>query len=261
MKPSDLSNEIYRLYEIEKLSTREITKQLKILSKTSILYILRKHGVVMRSHAHYRKFDWQQILELYLSGFSINQIAEKLGCCSSWVYLVLVKNNVKIRGSVGSEPKNKLKLSNVKIKQLYITENLTTVSIAKMFNTSHQVILKRLKKMNIPRRQMSYYRYVKDLQTNCGIFVASSSELKIANWLEQHNIKYLYNQTLHPSIFRYDFYLPKYNLYIEYFGLVSKDFYQERMERKLGFYFQNKLKLLSIYPWDDITKLLETKLI
>ena len=51
-----------------------------------------------------------------------------------------------------------------------------------------------------------------------------------------------------------DFYLPDYDIYVEYWGLVdaddesTKERYNKQMKKKMARYYQNNIKFISIYP-------------
>jgi hypothetical protein len=88
-------------------------------------------------------------------------------------------------------------------------------------------------------------------RTKFGFPVRSNPEKLIANWLYHHKIKCLYERPkIHYAggIIVPDFFLPKYNVYIEYFGRfrgnITVERYKPRIYRKL------RLKLLALYPKD-----------
>ena len=73
-----------------------------------------------------------------------------------------------------------------------------------------------------------YYKYVRnsELRTLTGVLVKSSEELEIANYLSLHNINFRYEEpyvmptaTKEHRQYKPDFYLPDYDIYIEYFAL------------------------------------------
>src|SRR2546426_6343123 len=77
-----------------------------------------------------------------------------------------------------------------------------------------------------------------------------------------HNIAYQYETEANTNdwwifksrISRPDFYLPQYNLYLEYWGLVdvpdrgTRDNYVRTMRWKMAQYHTNKIRFVSIYP-------------
>ena len=90
--------------------------------------------------------------------------------------------------------------------------------------------------------------------------VQSHGERRIADWLHAHDIDYRYDdkfQIIQGFAVRPDFYLPRYDAYIEYWGLDTTD-YKIGMLLKQKLYQQEGKRLVSLYP-DDLP-LLDTKL-
>ena len=94
-------------------------------------------------------------------------------------------------------------------------------------------------------------------ETEKGEEVKSKAEKSVADYLHENKIKYKYEETikLGDNKIKYDFYLPKYDIYIEYWGLESLDNktgekYRERKAEKIGLYDEYNLKLISIQPED-----------
>ena len=91
--------------------------------------------------------------------------------------------------------------------------------------------------------------------------VKSISERRIADYFVKNNINYVYEQEARSKglFFNYkisspDFYLPDYDVYVEYWGLVNADDsrtreqYVRNMKRKMAIYYKNNIKFISIYP-------------
>jgi hypothetical protein len=90
--------------------------------------------------------------------------------------------------------------------------------------------------------------------------VQSRGERQIADWLAAHSIAYRYDdkfQIIQGYAIRPDFYLPRYDVYIEYWGMDTTD-YKIGMLLKQKLYQQEGKKLISLYPAD--LPLLDTKL-
>jgi hypothetical protein len=86
--------------------------------------------------------------------------------------------------------------------------------------------------------------------------VQSKGEKQIADWLSAHGIEYRYDdkfQIIQGFAVRPDFYLPRYDLYLEYWGLDTTD-YKIGMLLKQKLYQQEGKKLVSLYP-DDLAGL------
>lgn len=117
------------------------------------------------------------------------------------------------------------------------------------------------------------------IDTWCPQCSSSKGEKMVKRYLLEHNIKHIqqmefYNLTgINNGNLRYDFYLPEYNLLIEYQGefhdgnvncQTSTDFkrQQEHDIRKRRYAIKNNIKLLEIWYWDyaSIYKILENEL-
>lgn len=90
--------------------------------------------------------------------------------------------------------------------------------------------------------------------------VQSQGEKRIADWLHARAIDYRYDdkfQIIQGFAIRPDFYLPRYDVYIEYWGLDTTD-YKIGMLLKQKLYQQEGKRLISLYPAD--LPLLDAKL-
>ena len=82
--------------------------------------------------------------------------------------------------------------------------------------------------------------------------VQSRGERQVADWLAAHAIPYRYDdkfQIIQGYAVRPDFYLPRYDVFIEYWGLDTTD-YKIGMLLKQKLYQQEGKKLISLYPAD-----------
>lgn len=108
---------------------------------------------------------------------------------------------------------------------------------------------------------------------------SSKGETKIKTWLDQHQISYKKQKTFNNlkgtrnGLLSYDFYLPQFNLLIEYQGQFhdgNGNYYlkqnlkkqQEHDKRKREYAEQNNIELLEIWYWDfnNIEQILSKKL-
>lgn len=71
----------------------------------------------------------------------------------------------------------------------------------------------------------------------------SDGEYIIANFLFKNNIKYIYEKRYENSVYKYDFYLPKYDLYLEYLGMIKKN--QNPYKEKLNYLNKNAIKYIA----------------
>jgi hypothetical protein len=94
-----------------------------------------------------------------------------------------------------------------------------------------------------------------------GETVKSIGEKRIADYFERNNIRYVYEKEARTKALIFsqkisspDFYLPDYDVYIEYWGLVNADDdwtrknYVRNIKRKMAIYHKNNIKFISIYP-------------
>ena len=96
-----------------------------------------------------------------------------------------------------------------------------------------------------------------------GHIVRSKGELILDNHLHRLGILHEYERTIRVrgNPIKYDWYLPKQDIYIEYWGFFGKE-YEKRKEEKLNLYRKGKLKLISIENemFSDIYSTLENEL-
>jgi len=81
--------------------------------------------------------------------------------------------------------------------------------------------------------------------------VRSKAEKKIANWLFDHGIEFEYEKRLKlgGNVFLPDFYLVKYGVYLECWGLADgNERYDIHRREKMRVYRAHGVKLISIYP-------------
>jgi hypothetical protein len=92
----------------------------------------------------------------------------------------------------------------------------------------------------------------KTIEAKDGTLVQSDGERQIANWLDANGIAYRYDERiriLEGLSIRPDFYLPEFDVYIEYWGMDTID-YKIGMLKKLKLYQQEGKRLVSVYRED-----------
>lgn len=92
----------------------------------------------------------------------------------------------------------------------------------------------------------------KRIRTLDGTLVQSDGERRIAEWLRAHNVAYRYDARLRiieGFQIRPDFYLPEYDVYIEYWGMDTPR-YKAGMYLKQDLYMHAGKRLISLYPED-----------
>jgi hypothetical protein len=108
----------------------------------------------------------------------------------------------------------------------------------------------------------SHEEYGTPSVTLTGQHVRSKAERVIADYFSRHGIAYYYEAVattngwfiFKSQISRPDFYLPQYNLFVEYWGLVDspdpglRDNYIRTMRWKMAQYRNNNIRFISIYP-------------
>ena len=97
-----------------------------------------------------------------------------------------------------------------------------------------------------------------------GTAVQSNGEKRIADWLAAHQIAYVYDErylVARDTLIRPDFYLPEFDLYIEYWGMDNPE-YNANRQKKLWLYQRagKKLVSLSFHDLPTIEDVLSLKL-
>ncbi len=88
----------------------------------------------------------------------------------------------------------------------------------------------------------------KERMTTDGTAVQSVGEKRIADWLAARKIAYVYDERFRvarDTLIRPDFYLPEFDLYIEYWGMDTPE-YNANRQKKLWLYQRAGKKLVSI---------------
>jgi DNA helicase IV len=107
-----------------------------------------------------------------------------------------------------------------------------------------------------PRKQYGSQR-----TTKLGVQVRSRAEEQIADYFDSIGLCYQYEQEIETGIWIFkekvsapDFYLPDYDVYVEYWGMVNvendydRNKYQRAMKYKMARYYDLGIKFVSIYP-------------
>lgn len=93
-------------------------------------------------------------------------------------------------------------------------------------------------------------------KTSSWIEVRSKAEKLIWECLDEMGIEWEYEKNLiinGKKVSNPDFYLPKYDIYIEYFWLMSNPSYKENAIFKMNSFRTNNIKVVDLYP-EDITE-------
>ena len=97
--------------------------------------------------------------------------------------------------------------------------------------------------------------------TKLGVEVRSRAEQRIADYFDEIGLRYKYEQELETGIWIFtqkvscpDFYLPDYDVYVEYWGMLNVDNaydrskYERSMKYKMARYHDLGIQFISIYP-------------
>jgi hypothetical protein len=157
-------------------------------------------------------------------------------------------------------------LSKIDVKSLsdiipYITSNI----VSKHYNEDKGHIKKTF--LDIVSNKLCIGYYGQPVYNN-GIRYKSVKEYKLSILLEETNNDFIYERRYPNSRFISDFYLPKYNLYIEYFGILDKKninnldekqlMYYNKMNEKILFCEKNKINLIHDTNFNKLYEKLKT---
>jgi hypothetical protein len=93
---------------------------------------------------------------------------------------------------------------------------------------------------------------VRTFRTRQGFDVASKAELTIANLLAEWSIECYYDRPIpRNSGYRYDFCLPRHDVYIEYWGLIGDAAYDHKRQVKTSDYNRLGYRLIELEPADE----------
>jgi DNA helicase-4 len=97
--------------------------------------------------------------------------------------------------------------------------------------------------------------------TKLGIEVRSRAEQRIADYFDEIGLRYEYEREIETGIWIFtekvsapDFYLPDYDVFVEYWGMLNVDNeydrskYTRAMKYKMARYYDLGIKFISIYP-------------
>jgi hypothetical protein len=115
--------------------------------------------------------------------------------------------------------------------------------------------LQKLEQVFSSSKRLPFFENIIPHTCEDGHRVRSKGEVIIDNWLYQKAILHAYEKQLVaengiPETMYCDFYIPKQNIYIEYWGLAKDKTYKKRKEEKINFYKDNNIKLIEIFPED-----------
>ena len=247
-------NDLYRMDNMvnelfsKGVSVKDIIKKLKL--RKDIVYGTLKHHGLMKGFKlnHISLDDYDSVVELYNSGFSVYDIAKRYGTSITPVLGILKKMNIEIRDT-------KISKYNDSILHLYTDNKNSMEYIAKELGCSVTVVKRVLVENNIDisnhiikdsilnKAIIEYIDsgvsavYVADkygistssiyhemekrgINRRCSTSYSTTNiEQRIQDLLDEHGIDYIKNDRNVISPYEIDFYIPSFNLGIECNGL------------------------------------------
>lgn len=137
-------------------------------------------------------------------------------------------------------------ISEKELIELYVNQNMSAESVGYILGYSESFVFKHLKLYGIQIRQAGN---AGSIECEDGTLVRSSYEKIFSDKLNENNIEYEYDCNL--PFHRY--YLTDFkvkDVYIEIWGIVGRESYNERRRVKQALYKENDLKLINIFPED-----------
>lgn len=102
-------------------------------------------------------------------------------------------------------------------------------------------------------------KWSRDYQCADGHYVRSLSEQSIDNWLYNNGYQHSYEKSVYmktkpDAVVLSDFYLPKEDIYIEFWGIENDEQYEKRKQEKIRLYNENNLNRIDLTK-EDIKRL------
>lgn len=240
-------NELEDLYLVQKRNTRAIGVFYNV-SKGTVKKWLIKYGIPIRCPGHglgHRGIIPPTRDELYdmihVQGLFYHQVAAMYGVHESAIGYWLVKYGFerpggKLRGSI-------TKLTKQKLVDLYKNRGQSLVSIGEMYDVSAKVITRLCREFGIEIRPEGWGG--KTFICKDEHVVRSTYEMKVDNWLYDHSIDHIYEPQLPFGRHMQADFLAN-GWYIEVWGVVGNNTYNERKKRKIAAYKANNIPLVNI---------------
>ncbi|MBU0628278.1 MAG: hypothetical protein KKC75_03755 [Nanoarchaeota archaeon] len=136
-------------------------------------------------------------------------------------------------------------------------EGYSANKIGVNYGVHGNTIIRRLRKWGESINNSKFNGHL--FQAKDGHFLRSRAEKLIDDKLNSLGVGHIVEKKIANSRYKCDWYLPDFDVYIEYWGLSGKESYDKRKDKKIRIYKNNGLKLISLYP--NKTDKLERKLI
>ncbi len=137
------------LYIKRNMSTYQIAK-IYDCNPTAVQNRLREYGIPLREPKKEITIEKSKLRHLYeKENLSTYKIAKKLGIGRTTIYMKLVENGIKTR------PLKRVKISEKRLKELYLRRGLSLSEIADMYDCTGSIILDKMRGFGIERRNAS----------------------------------------------------------------------------------------------------------
>jgi predicted DNA-binding protein YlxM (UPF0122 family) len=255
--------ELNMLYIIEKKSTMEIAEVYGV-SDTVMGRWLKKHGIERRDPREalsvalgrkpIEKPSKEELERWYLEEKkSTHTIAEECGVKQISVWRWLNEYGILKRGLMESQfayhGKEVEKPSEEELSRFYVQEEKSLSELGELFEVDPSTVADWLEGIGVERREV-IYGYKEFLTCHDGDLVKSTYERRVDNWLYKMGIPHDYGKKLPgKTMCRCDFKVG--DVYIEIWGLIGTEFYEEKMEeKKIPYYEKHGLNRIDLSPED-----------
>lgn len=251
-------SELRRLYHEERYTLNEIADHFGC-SYLAVRNRFQIHGIEIRSTAEsmanadddsYREEAW--LRERYHEdGLSKQVIADRCGVCESTIQAWMNKFGIEARSLSDaqlkrSERRDEPYMDADLLETLYWDEGMTQREMAGYFDVTQIVITRWMNKYDIQLRYAGAHG--RTYETDRGEYVRSSHERRIADWLYDRDIDYEYEPDVSATDLRPDFRVG--GDLIEYWGMLNRADYVERMHEKIDRYRRDGIKIVNLFPHD-----------
>lgn len=256
--------ELRRLYTDEGNSISDVADHYGV-TYTAVRHRLQIHDIEIRDSApdykHPEKVDESYKEESWLrqkyveERLSKPEIAEMCSVAESTVQNQLIQHDIEARSYSEAQTLRRRKLNRPyddeeTLQRLYWDEGLTQREIADHFDVTQLPIQMAMERHNIDIRYAGANG--QSYPTERGDYVRSAPERDIANWLYAHGVEYEYEPTEPETGLWADFLVD--GRYVEYWGMLNREEYCERMHEKLAKYDAAGINPVNLFPYhtDDL---------
>lgn len=241
--------ELLRCYN-ENWSIHKMAKHFKV-SESTVHNRLKRLNLKSRFKPHTRSYTKEQFLKYYQLDLSDSIIGRILDVSSTSVRKFRIKLSLPTNYVVKNWKDSNLFYSELRKVIAKLGHFPTDTELLNLGYLSLRMAFKYYGGMEKVRTQLGFtelrkhgFGYIINLPN--GITVKSRLEANVANWLIAKDIPFVYGFKI--GKFESDFKVGKY--FIEIWGLKKKDYYRQRMQKKILFYRSNNLNLIELLPPD-----------